>query len=152
LYRQWLDLPAERRGDMLATLRAPGAPASQAMSRCLTAQEVARLAEHELISIGAHSMTHPRLAPLPVPDQRWEVSASKASLEALTGRPVTAFAYPHGSLSAATRALVREAGYAFACGTTPDVARPGTDRFALPRFWARDAGGDALERWLGWWQ
>jgi peptidoglycan/xylan/chitin deacetylase (PgdA/CDA1 family) len=150
-YRQLLDLPADRRANLLAGLRGLGGPAHEAGSRCLTAQEVARLAEHDLISIGAHSMTHPRLPALPVSDQRWEVSASKASLEALTGCPVTAFAYPHGSLSAATRALVREAGYAFACGAAPDVARPGRDLFALPRFWARDAGGDAMQRWLGQW-
>jgi hypothetical protein len=61
---------------------------------------------------------------------------------------VTCFSYPNGSVSAQLPALVREAGYACACASHWDVARPGGDPFRLPRFWVPDTDGVRFRRWL----
>lgn len=63
------------------------------------------------ISIGAHSMGHPRLSTLSEPRQRDEIFASKARLQDMLGEPVADFCYPYGDYDDRSRALVAEAGY-----------------------------------------
>jgi peptidoglycan/xylan/chitin deacetylase (PgdA/CDA1 family) len=120
-------------------------------SRALADDELIELANGDLIEIGAHSVTHSSLADLPASEQREEIGQSKERLEALLGRPVTAFSYPNGSSSVQTRELVRNAGFACACASQNDVVWQGSDRFALPRFWIPDCDGAAFARWLRRW-
>ncbi|MGH2536477.1 MAG: polysaccharide deacetylase family protein [Candidatus Promineifilaceae bacterium] len=122
-------------------------------------REAAALSRPELVelagspgwTIGAHSASHPALAGLPVEAQRREVVASRACLEGIVGRPVRHFSYPHGSVDAATAAVVRAAGFASACASGPDVVRRGSDPFQLPRLWPGDWDGDRFGRWLRHW-
>lgn len=58
---------------------------------------------------------------------------SRRELEDRLARPVTSFAYPFGYHSAAARRAVRAAGYRQACAVGELPARPGDDRWALPR-------------------
>ena len=119
--------------------------------RSLTSEELCRLAGTALIDVGAHSVSHPTLAALPAGEQWIEIEESKAKLEEILGQAVHAFSYPHGSTSAATREMVRSAGYDYACSSANDVARAASDRFELPRFWPQDWNGETFERWLRWW-
>src|SRR5438067_762086 len=65
--------------------------------RCMSAGEI-RVLEHDgLVEIGAHTVSHPWLAAIPLAEQRREMAQSKAELEEILGKPVTSFAYPHGS-------------------------------------------------------
>ncbi len=127
------------------------ASSSQQHGRALTADEVIQLARYNLVEIGSHSVTHPKLATRPVDEQRSEIQQSKAYLEELLGRPVTSFSYPHGSVSDGTRNIVRETGYRCACASFNDVVYRGSDPFRLPRFWVPDWDGDRFGRWLRWW-
>jgi peptidoglycan/xylan/chitin deacetylase (PgdA/CDA1 family) len=59
-----------------------------------------------------------------------ELDASRAALQALTGQPVTAFAYPEGDLDGRVADLVQRCGYALAfttetgaIGAQPDALR-----------------------------
>jgi hypothetical protein len=54
-----------------------------------------------------------------------------------------AFAYPHGEHDAASRAAAREAGVDAAFTVRIGIARPSSDRFALPRIeiTPREVGG-----------
>lgn len=121
------------------------------ISRAMTDRELMELADGDWIEVGSHSVTHSSLADLPLSEQEKEIERSKAHLEALLGRPVAAFSYPNGSCSAATRHLVRDGGYAYACASHNDVVWRHSDRFILPRFWIPDWDGTTFGQWLKRW-
>jgi len=98
------------------------------------------------MEIGAHTVTHPILARLDPSRARDEISEGKRRLEAITGRPVTLFAYPNGKprqdYGAEHVAMVRDLGFEAAVSTAWGVAHAGSDAFQLPRFtpWDRTPG------------
>jgi peptidoglycan/xylan/chitin deacetylase (PgdA/CDA1 family) len=128
------------------------APSASA-HRPLTADEVRVLVESPLVEAGAHTVTHPLLASLPPARQRAEVEESKRAIERIVGGAIAGFAYPYGSWNDATPAVVKEAGFAYACAANKGVVTAATDRFLLPRVQALDvdAGvlGAELDRWFG---
>ncbi len=125
--------------------------AAEGSRRCLDADELRELARSELIEVGAHGHTHLDLASRPPVEQRREIETSKAALEELVSRRVTGFSYPHGSFGSETRRIVRGCGFESACGSTPDLARSRSDRFALPRLFVSDVDGESFARWLTSW-
>ncbi len=87
-------------------------------SLCMNWDEIAGLASHPLCAIGAHTVTHPRLAKLDAADARREMAQSKSAIEARIGKPVRHLAYPVGD---ATSAGAREFGLASEIGFTTAV-------------------------------
>jgi peptidoglycan/xylan/chitin deacetylase (PgdA/CDA1 family) len=83
--------------------------------------------------IGAHTLTHAKLAEVPPDQARAEIFDSKKILEDLTGREVRHFCYPYGSWNEAVRDWVAEAGYETATTAHPGLNRPDADPFALLR-------------------
>ena len=83
------------------------------------------------VEIASHSITHPHRAGLAARRQAEEASASRVELEDLLGAPVRGFAYPYGSMDAAARHAVGEAGYEYACAVETPLAQLGP--LALPR-------------------
>ena len=77
-----------------------------------------------LVTVGAHSLSHPRLSRLPRHDARREIAGSKAVLEELTGRRVTLFAFPYGDFDAETTRMCEEAGFAHAFSIVPEFVDP----------------------------
>ena len=153
LYNGLLPLPASEREQKMAEVRAwlgNGATESPA-SRALTGAELRELAAGGLVTIGAHTVTHPLLAALPQAEQETEIRQSKRDLEALLEQPVNSFSYPNGSSSETTVALVRESGFRCACASHNDVVWSGSDGFQLPRFWVPDWGSLRFSRWLRRW-
>ena len=67
--------------------------------------------------IGAHTLSHPHLTALPLPEAAAEIQRSKASLETTLRTEVVSFAYPYGDLNEDLKAAVRAAGYAFGVAT-----------------------------------
>ncbi len=105
---------------------------------CLPDEGVRALAEEPGVTIGAHTLSHPRLATLDEAGARREIAGSRAVLEERLGRPVRHFAYPVGDpTSAGPREfrLAREAGFATAVTTRPGHLFPahGDHLHALPR-------------------
>lgn len=119
--------------------------------RTLTQAEIYALAQGEFIEIGAHTITHPFLATLPVSAQRQEITSSKALLEEILGHPVRSFAYPHGNFSAETKNIVQEVGFNCACTTVAGSVRKNSDRFALSRVVVEDWNGEEFARRLSAW-
>ncbi len=119
--------------------------------RALSSDEVVRLAEGGLVQVGAHTVTHPFLATLPAATQLVEIQQSKARLEEVLRQPVTSFSYPNGSLSDDTVAVVRQAGFACACGGFADITWHGSDPFQLPRLSVKNWDGATFSRWLKRW-
>ena len=81
----------------------------------LSAAEIKTLANHPLVSIGAHGDSHRRLTGLTDVELAAELTGAKAWLENVTGKPVTSMSYPHGAVDARVRDVVAVAGYARAC-------------------------------------
>ncbi|MGL4728808.1 MAG: polysaccharide deacetylase family protein [Bosea sp. (in: a-proteobacteria)] len=105
---------------------------------CLDWAGLAQLAADPLITIGAHTLTHPRLATLPEAEARHEMLESRAELEARLGVPVRHFAYPVGDVTSAGErdyALASGLGFATAVTTRPGHvhARHASRLMALPR-------------------
>ena len=146
-------LPSAQRWAILDELTAwaEAPPIARPSHQTLTSEEAVRLAEGDLVEVGAHTMTHPVLAALSAIEQRQEIQESKARLEAMLGDEVVSFAYPHGSSTPETAATVGEAGFVCACSSQPDAVFRTANRFQLPRLGVRDWDGDTFARWLRWW-
>jgi peptidoglycan/xylan/chitin deacetylase (PgdA/CDA1 family) len=155
LYPQLLPMPDAERQQVLAQLwawtGADGDLADRVSCRGLTAAELIELARGSLIDIGAHSVTHPLLAKCLNSVQRAEIVQSKTFLEELLRQSVTSFAYPNGSSSQETLAIVTEAGFNCACASFNDVVWSGSDCYHLPRFWVPNWDGATFSRWLARW-
>jgi peptidoglycan/xylan/chitin deacetylase (PgdA/CDA1 family) len=157
LYRSLYDvlqpLPTEARNCALDELRTAAGVDSvgRPTHRALTVDEVIRLGQDGFFEVGAHTVTHPLLATLPVATQRGEIKQSKTCLEGMLGKPVVTFSYPHGSRGTETVAIAREAGFACACSSDPDAVWPDADPFQLPRVVVRDWDGDVFARQLKEW-
>jgi peptidoglycan/xylan/chitin deacetylase (PgdA/CDA1 family) len=125
--------------------------AARATHRILSPRQVKDLAAGGLVTVGAHTVTHPQLSALPLDRQREEIDLSKRHLESVLDQPVTTFAYPYGSqldYSGQTVAAVREAGFAAACSNFPARMTRRTDPFQVPRVIIRDCDGGAFARQL----
>ena len=85
------------------------------------------------LEIGSHSATHVRLAGLDPDQLAAEVKGSRADLAALLQTEIRGFAYPYGSMDAAARRAVRDAGYAYACAV--ETPRSELGLMALPRIY-----------------
>jgi peptidoglycan/xylan/chitin deacetylase (PgdA/CDA1 family) len=104
----------------------------------LTWDEVRMLAADPLVTIGAHTVSHPFLSKLPANEARWEMAAGAARIEEMLGTAPAHFSYPYGDAGAAGPrdfALAQEAGFATAVTTRPGVLFPEhrTHLWALPR-------------------
>ena len=90
---------------------------------CMDWHEIEALARHPLATIGAHTVTHPRLARISEAEMRTEIGASRKVLEERLGRPVIHLAYPVGDAgSAASREFHAASAFGFASAVT---TRPG---------------------------
>ena len=105
---------------------------------CLDWSELRALAAHPLATIGAHTLTHPRLALLSEDEALAEMAGGRARLERELGRPCRHFAYPYGDArSAGPREFVyaERLGFATAVTTRPGMIFPehAAHPCALPR-------------------
>jgi peptidoglycan/xylan/chitin deacetylase (PgdA/CDA1 family) len=110
----------------------------------MTENDLIALTAGDLVEIGAHTATHPRLPSLSKADQLAEVTASKNFLEELLTRRIDSFAYPHGEYERATVDCVRQAGFRYACAVGQRAVTARTSRFEIPRVDAQDFSGAEL--------
>jgi peptidoglycan/xylan/chitin deacetylase (PgdA/CDA1 family) len=105
------------------------APPDRALrDRQLMTWDQIREAGHRGVAIGSHTHTHRVLAGLTEDDQRWELTQSKAVLEAQLERPVRTLAYPVGgyrNFTAVTMRLARDCGYEGAFSFHTGINLPG---------------------------
>lgn len=108
-------------------------PPGPMMSR----DQVRQLADQG-VEIGGHTVMHPILTS--VSDERAlaEMVEGKRELEAITGRPVSVFAYPNGKPQrdyvACHVAMAKAAGFELAVTTVNGLATLKSDLYQLPRF------------------
>ena len=106
----------------------------------MSADEVGKLAAAG-IEIGSHSGTHIRLAGATAGQLAAEVGASRTALAELVGAEIRGFCYPCGSMDAAARRAVADAGYDYACAVETPLADIGL--LALPRIYVGQQDGAA---------
>jgi peptidoglycan/xylan/chitin deacetylase (PgdA/CDA1 family) len=105
---------------------------------CLSWDELKRLANDPLVTIGAHTNTHCNLAKQSEEIAAREMAASRVRIEHMLGRPVLHFAYPYGDRDAAGErefALAAAGGFKTAVTTRPGMlfAENAGHPTALPR-------------------
>jgi peptidoglycan/xylan/chitin deacetylase (PgdA/CDA1 family) len=141
--------PEEREISLKQIRKALGdAPVRPGTRRPMTYDEVRELASDRLITIGAHTVSHPRLTELDEPARRREIAASRHFCEKIAGAEISTFSYPFGILDTDVRAIVAEAGFACACSSNDGPATFRSDVYALPRIQVTNIGGDKFERLL----
>jgi peptidoglycan/xylan/chitin deacetylase (PgdA/CDA1 family) len=143
LWRRLQECQPNERDASMARLRAlPSAPVEDD-SRAMDRAEIRRLSSAS-ISLGAHGVSHQPLPSLPFKAREAEIRQSGETCRSITGQPVEGFAFPHGAADYATRRLVAEAGYRWACSTESRSVRPGDDPYSLPRLQVGGWDGDEL--------
>ena len=144
LWTRLRDLSPDRRAAVMDALRGQTAPLSDHDSLPMSAAQAGRLGS-AWIDVGAHGVTHAPMTILEPGARRAEIVASRREAARLTVRPVDGFAYPHGDRDPETRAMVRDAGYRYACSTVSAAVNPDRyDRFDLPRLMVLDWTGAEL--------
>jgi peptidoglycan/xylan/chitin deacetylase (PgdA/CDA1 family) len=113
----------------------------------LSPDDIAELARHPLVEIGAHTVDHPILARASVTVQHQQIARSLAELRDWTGCEVRAFAYPNGQpdrdFTADTVDIVRSLGCDVAFTTEPRMATSHGAMLECPRFTMLDSMSDA---------
>jgi peptidoglycan/xylan/chitin deacetylase (PgdA/CDA1 family) len=131
LIREWADGAIAQSGD--------------AARRPMTEEELARLAQSELVELGAHTSTHPRLPALGRREQLAEIEASRRFLAERLDRPPSSFSFPFGENSPTSRRLVRSCGFDNAVGVQGMVPlTAAARRYELPRTMAVEESAEAL--------
>ena len=98
-----------------------------------SAEELREMHDSGLVAIEPHTLTHPKLAKLSRIDAEREIRESRRTLQEILGTTPTLFAYPYGSFSEETIAVVRELGFMGAVMVKEGTVGPDTDPFRLPR-------------------
>jgi peptidoglycan/xylan/chitin deacetylase (PgdA/CDA1 family) len=117
-------------------------PSPRSSDRVMTSEEAQALAESPLISIGAHTITHPSLPLIRDEDKEREICESRMACERIVAHPIPGFAYPFGDQDDASVSAARSAGIQFACTTDAGVITSSTDLMRIPRILAADWGQD----------
>jgi len=86
-----------------------------------------------LCTIGAHTISHPRLDTLSLDDQQKEITQARQELETLLGHPVHHFSYPHGAYNADTLTIVKQQSFRTALCAWGGTVRRGANPLTLPR-------------------
>mgnify|MGYP001817043274 FL=1 len=150
---EWLaPLPNEERDARITDLeqQAGRSDRNRPPPPLLAPDDVARLAAHELIEIGGHTATHPHLSWLSAKEQRAEIQGGREALETWTNRPVTGFSYPFGNHNQDSQRILRDLGFRYATANVFDTLTARSDRFALPRLYARNLDADGFAKEVFW--
>jgi peptidoglycan/xylan/chitin deacetylase (PgdA/CDA1 family) len=101
--------------------------AAQCAALCMNWRELSQLAADPLVTIGAHTINHPRLRRSSEAIALYEMAQSAARIEAMTGIHPAHLAYPFGDPGAAGPrefALAHQLGFKTAVTTRPGVLFP----------------------------
>jgi len=101
-------------------------------ARCLMDWDAVRALAGQGFEFGGHSRTHADLTRLDAGACEIEIGGCAEDLAAKLGAPVESFAAPYGRVSANVVTMIGR-HYRIAFGTRLAIARPGRDRFDVPR-------------------
>ena len=102
-------------------------------TRNIATAEQLRLMPSKWISVGAHTMTHPRLSSLGESDARHEILEPRHRLESLLGCKIRSLSFPYGDFDENVVCWCREAGYELAFTTQHKKAFEDPEPFLVGR-------------------
>lgn len=120
-------MPHEQQMQVLADLVERYPPRVSSSPRMLTREMIQEMQETGLLTIGAHTLTHPALSKLPPTDLLEEIDLSRARLAEWLGAAPRHFSYPYGDeTSAGPREFeaARELGFETGVTTRKGVLHP----------------------------
>jgi len=105
--------------------------------RMLNIDSIIKMRNSNLISFGAHTISHPILSNLPEADQKIEIMQSIKEVADMIGGPCGFFAYPNGGLSDydnKTVEILKHCGVKASLTTIDGTCDPNTPMMELKRF------------------
>jgi peptidoglycan/xylan/chitin deacetylase (PgdA/CDA1 family) len=69
-----------------------------------------------LVTVGAHTISHPHLSRIPRESARSEIELSRSMLSAVTGQEGRLMSFPYGDYDQEVVAVCKQAGYEFIYG------------------------------------
>ena len=94
--------------------------------------QIKEMQESGLVHFGSHTVTHLKLDTALADEIEKELAESRLAIEAITGAPVTALAYPNGAYNDMVELFAEKHGYHY-CFTTNPPHEPYYENTALPR-------------------
>lgn len=124
--------------------------------QALTIDQVKDIAKTDLVTIGAHTVTHPILINCSDVEVKDELKKSKEVLEGWINTSIATFAYPNGDYSEREINYLKKFGYSLAYTTKPLplTKQAIQNQYELPRFNVFEgvSKNEAICRMLGIWQ
>ena len=99
----------------------------------ISSDELKQLDADPLCTIGAHTVSHPKLDTLTREQQYQEIAESKQALEDILGHEVRHFSFPHGAYNEETLDICHELGFQTVVKAWGEALRHGENRWLLPR-------------------
>ena len=99
----------------------------------ISTEELKTMDADPLCTIGAHTVSHPRLDTLTREQQYHEIAESKQTLEALLGHEIKHFSFPHGAHNKETLSICRELGFRTVVQSWGGPLRRDENPYPLPR-------------------
>lgn len=99
----------------------------------ISTEELKQLDADSLCTIGAHTVSHPKLDTLTYNEQYQEIAQSKQTLEALLGHEIRHFSYPHGAYNDDTIHIINQQHFSTALCSWGGSVRRDASPLILPR-------------------
>lgn len=122
---------------------------------CMTLQELKRISEIDLITIGSHTVTHPILQQCPIEMQELELRQSKETLAKWIGKEIKYLAFPNGDYDEHTIRIAKDCNYKLCFTIKPGkINVEDADRFRINRCCIDDNDGfyTSVAKTMGIWQ
>lgn len=99
----------------------------------ISTESLKTLDSDPLCTIGAHTVSHPKLDTLSPEEQTKEIVQSLRELESLLGHPIRHFSYPHGAYNADTLSIINQQAFRSVLHAWGGNIRRGANPLMLPR-------------------
>lgn len=113
----------------------------------ITRDELKKMSECPLVSIGSHTRSHAHLEQIDSEQKKEEITASRELLERLTGRKIEALAFPYGGYDKSVIEAVRAAGYEVSFAVQDRGLLHEEAKYSIPRIYVGlELGRNHLDR------
>lgn len=101
----------------------------------ILSKESLKIIANSGVDVGGHTVNHVKLEDVQKQKAKKEIEKCKQDLEAIIGRKLFSFSYPHGSFNNEVVQLVRSAGFSCAVTCKSSSIYGNEDLFQLPRIY-----------------
>jgi peptidoglycan/xylan/chitin deacetylase (PgdA/CDA1 family) len=106
---------------------------NHAENEVVATREVIKSLPSSLVTVGAHTVSHPYLSRIPRDTARVEIELSRAMLSEMTGQDVRLLSFPYGDYDEQVTGMCKDAGYEFVFGIEPKSVDVQAEEFVRGR-------------------